>query len=176
MPPGTEIERSRTLLWGCAIAALVISLASAGVAGWALSARPANGAVGPRGAQGPRGSSGRQGLPGATGPIGPAGPVGATGPVGTVRSSRLVTGALAQTEADPPVGTLLAAVAQCPSGTFLLSGGATVSTTGGSGSGVKLQSSAPASGQAWDTRAVVSGKVPPGLAMTLRAFALCGSS
>ena len=104
-------------------------LASAGLAGWAVSRRPENGAVGPRGAQGARGNTGPQGPPGATGPMGPMGFTGATGAIGTVRSSRLVTGLLAQTAADPPVGTPLSADAQCPSGTFLLSGGATVSTT-----------------------------------------------
>jgi len=166
----------RALLWGCVIAALVISLASAGLAGWAISSRPHNGSVGPRGAQGPRGKTGLQGTPGATGATGPIGFTGATGAIGTVRSSRLVTGPLAQTAADPAVGTPLSAVAQCPSGMFLLSGGATVSTTSGSTPGVKLQSSAPAAAPAWNARAVVTGKLAAGEAMTLRAFALCGVS
>ena len=175
-PSPGQPGRSRAVLWACVIGALVISLASAGLAGWAVSRRPENGAAGPRGAQGARGNTGPQGPPGATGPMGPMGFTGATGAIGTVRSSRLVTGLLAQTAADPPVGTPLSADAQCPSGTFLLSGGATVSTTAGSASGVKLQSSAPAAAPAWNARAVVTGKLPAGEAMTLRAFALCGAN
>ena len=175
-PSGSQPGQSRAVVWACVIGALVISLASAGLAGWAVSRRPENGTVGPRGAQGARGPTGPQGAPGATGPMGPMGFTGATGAIGTVRSSRLVTGRLAQTAADPPVGTPLSADAQCPSGTFLLSGGATVSTTAGGVSGVRLQSSAPAAAPAWNARAVVTGKLADGEAMTLRAFALCGSS
>jgi hypothetical protein len=167
-----DTGRSRTLLLACAVAALVISLVSVGLAAWALSNRPVNGAVGPRGAAGPPGKTGPQGTPGVAGP---SGPPGAAGGVGTVQSSRLVPGSLAQTAPNPPVGTPLSAVAQCPAGTFLLSGGATVSTTTGSEAGVKLQSSAPGTSPVWNARAVVTGKLQAGSAMTLRAFVLCGS-
>jgi hypothetical protein len=168
--------RTGGLLWAFAIAALAISLASAGIAGWAISRGSQKGAAGPRGVQGPRGQAGPQGppgVPGATGPVGLTGPAGATG---AIRTSRFVTGALAETAANPPVGTPLSAVAQCPPKMFLLSGGATVSTTAGTGSGVKLQSSVPAAAPAWNARAIVTAKLPQGQAMTLRAFALCAST
>jgi hypothetical protein len=162
-------------LWAIAIGALVISLASAGIAGWALSRHPEPGPVGARGTVGPQG---KQGLQGVAGPAGPAGPVGATGIPGatpTIHGSRLVTGATVQTASSPAVGTLLSDVAQCPANTFLLSGGAIVSTTAGTESGVKLRSSSPGPSSSWRALAVVTGNVPAGQSMTLRAFALCGS-
>ncbi len=163
------------LLWGLTIGAILISLASLGIASWALSRHPLEGAVGARGPAGPQGATGPQG---AQGPPGPAGPQGATGAAGaTVKlgSSRLITGPLATTVPDPPVGTLLSAVAQCPANTFLLSGGAIVSTTSGTKAGVTLQSSAPSPSSSWRALAAVKGKVPAGQSMTLRAFALCGA-
>jgi hypothetical protein len=169
----SEIDGSPRLVWGAIIAALVIALAGVGIAAWALANRPQNGAAGARGATGARGPMGVQGVPG---PTGPAGTPGATGPAQPVKSSRLITGALAQTAPNPPVGTLLSAVAVCPAGTFLLSGGATVSTTGGPKSNVKLQSSTPSSASAWRSMAAVTGKLASGQSMTLRAFALCGVS
>jgi hypothetical protein len=163
----------RRLLWICAIGSLVISLVSAGLAAWALSREPERGAAGARGAAGPPGQTGAQGV---QGPAGPTGPAGAAGAVGTIQSSRLVTGLLAQTAPDPPVGTQLSAVAPCPAKTFLLSGGGTVSTTAGSTSGVRLQSTSPAPGSAWRSLAVVTEKLGPGISMTLRAYAVCGVS
>jgi len=160
------------LLWVITISALVISMASAGVAGWALSRHPQSGAVGARGSVGPRGE---QGPEGATGATGPTGATGATGVTPTIHGSRLVTGPLVTTAPSPPIGTLLSDLAQCPANTFLLSGGAIVSTTGGSEAGVKLQSSKPSARSSWDALAEVTGKVPSGQSMTLRAFALCGS-
>jgi hypothetical protein len=164
-----------TLLWAITISAIVISLASAGVAGWALSRHPAPGAVGARGPVGPRGGQGPEGATGATGPAGPAGATGAPGGTPTIRGSRLVSGPLVTTVPGPAIGTLLSDVAQCPANTFLLSGGAIVSTTGGSEAGVKLQSSKPSASSSWDALAEVTGKIPSGQSMTLRAFALCGS-
>jgi hypothetical protein len=173
MPAESESGPSRALLMVCTIAALVISLVSVGLATWALSNRPENGAVGPRGAEGPPGKTGAQGTPGVAGP---SGPPGAAGGVGTVQSSRLVPGSLAETAPNPPIGTPLSAVAQCPAGTFLLSGGAAVSTTTGSTVGVKLQTSVPGTSPTWSARAVVTAKLQVGSAMTLRAFALCGAN
>src|ERR1700722_12803476 len=118
MPTGIETGRSKNLLQIGVIAALVISLVSVGLAAWAVAKRPQRGAVGPRGAEGPQGKTGPQGTPGIAGPTGPT---GATGAVGTVRSSRLVIGTIAESQPNPPVGTLLSAVAPCPSGSFLLS-------------------------------------------------------
>jgi hypothetical protein len=157
------------------VVALAISLASAGLAIWAVTTRPANGAPGPRGATGPRGQTGLQGVPGSAGPAGPRGAPGANGAVGTLKSSRLVTGTPVETAANPPVGTLLSAVAVCPSQSFLLSGGATVATTGGNDANVKLRSSKPGSSSGWQALAVVTGKLGLGQSMTLRAFALCGT-
>jgi hypothetical protein len=173
MSTGSEHDGSRRLLWSAIIAALVISLASAGVAAWALSMRPERGATGARGAVGPPGSTGPQG---PAGPAGPSGAAGAAGSAGTIQSSRVVNGPLAKTVPDPPVGTLLSAVAVCPSPTFLVSGGATVSTTGGSSASVKLQSSGPGTTSAWRAMAVVTAKLRPGQAMTLKAYAVCGTS
>jgi hypothetical protein len=173
MSVGYEKDGPRGLLWACAIGALVVALISVGLAAWALSRGPERGATGARGAAGSRGETGAQG---AQGPSGPAGPAGATGGVGTIQSSRVVTGPLAQTAPDPPVGTQLSAVVVCPAKTFLLSGGSTVSTTGGSTSGVRLQSSGPGSGSAWRALAVVTENLESGRSMTLRAYAVCGVS
>jgi hypothetical protein len=163
------------VLWAVTIGALVISLASIGIAGWALSKGPQTGATGARGPVGPQGEQGPQGVPGPTGPVGPQGATGAAGATVKLGSSRLITGALVATAPNPPTGTLLSDVAQCPANTFLLSGGAIVSTTAGTESGVKLQSSAPSPFSSWRVFAEVTGKVPSGQSMTLRAFALCGS-
>jgi hypothetical protein len=173
MSAGSERERTTVLLMVCTIVALVVSLVSIGLAAWALSRHPENGAVGPPGAEGPPGKAGPPGTPGVTGP---SGPTGATGAVGTVRTSRLVTGPLAATVPNPAVGTSLSAVASCPAGTFLLSGGATAATTAGSEAGVKLQSSTPAASPAWNAQAVVTKELQAGSEMTLRAFALCGAN
>jgi hypothetical protein len=171
MSIGNDSDGSRGLLWAFAIASLVVSLASVGIAVWALNREPSRGASGPRGATGPTGRTGAQG---AQGPAGPTGPTGATGAVGSIHSSQIVTGPLAQTSPNPAIGTQLSAVALCPAKTFLLSGGATVSTTGGSTSGVKLQSTGPGSGSAWRSLATVTGKLASGSSMTLRAYAVCG--
>jgi hypothetical protein len=171
MSIGDDSDGSRRLLWAFAIGSLVVSLISVGLAAWAFSRGPAKGATGASGAAGPPGTTGAQG---AQGPAGPTGPAGATGAVGTIQSSQLVTGPLAQTVPDPPVGTQLSAVAVCPPKTFLLSGGATVSTTGGSTAGVKLQSTGPGPGSAWRSLAVVTTKLENGKSMTLRAYAVCG--
>jgi len=166
-----DSDGSRRLLWALAIGSLVVSLVSVGLAAWAVSRGPTRGATGARGAAGPAGQTGAQG---AQGPAGPTGPAGTTGAVGSVQSSQIVTGPLAQTAPDPPVGSQLSAVALCPAKTFLLSGGATVSTTGGSTAGVKLQSTGPGPGAAWRSLAVVTTKLGTGRSMTLRSYAVCG--
>ncbi len=164
------------LPWALAIGALVISLVSLGIASWSLSRHPLEGAVGARGPAGPPGASGPQGVQGPPGAVGPPGATGAAGATVKLGSSRLVTGPLATTAPNPSIGTLLSAVAQCPASTFLLSGGAIVSTTAGTKAGVTLQSSSPSPSSSWRAIAEVNGKVPPGQSMTLRAFALCGTS
>ena len=136
---------------------------------------PNTGPAGAQGAVGPRGAQGAQGVAGPTGPTGPAGATGPTGATPTIHGSRLVTGTLVTTPPDPPVGTLLSSVAQCPAGAFLLSGGAIVSTTAGTEAGVKLKSSSPSATSSWQALAQVTGKLPSGQSMTLQAFALCGS-
>jgi len=173
MTTDTPRDTTRRLIALCVVA-LAFSLASTGVAIWAVTKRPANGARGPQGATGPRGRAGQQGLPGVPGPVGPRGATGATGAVGAVKSSRLVASLPVQTGADPAIGSVLSAVAVCPPGTFLLSGGATVATTAGTATNVRLSSSKPGT-SSWQALAVVTGKLGLGQAMTLRAFALCGS-
>jgi hypothetical protein len=163
------------LLWGITICALLIALASAGIASWALSRHPLNGVTGARGPVGPQGKQGLQGVAGVPGPVGPQGATGAPGVTPTIHGSRLITAPVVSTVPNPSVGTLLSNGVQCPANTFLLSGGAIVSTTDGTESGVKLQSSAPTKFSSWQANAEVIRKLPVGQSMTLRAFALCAS-
>lgn len=174
---------SRRLVWGGVITALVVSLASVGIAVWALTKPPEDGQVGPRGVQGPAGIQGLQGIQGVQGIQGPVGSVGTTGKQGvqgpkgtpgTVRSSQVVSGALVQTGPNPSVGTVLTATTPCPAQTILLSGGATVITTAGSSSNVILRTSVPASSSAWRFVAQVTGLLGSGQAMTLKPYVVCG--
>ncbi len=73
MAIGKEKDRSRRLLWACAIASLVVSLISVGLAAWSLSRKPERGATGARGAAGPPGQTGVAGNAGTRGPGRPCG-------------------------------------------------------------------------------------------------------
>ena len=171
---------SRRVLLGGVIAALVLSLASAGLAVWAVSRTPESGHAGPRGAAGPSGKQGPAGIEGAAGPVGPTGAAGKqglqgdTGSPGTVRSTEVISGALVQTGPNPPVGTMLSANTQCPARTVLLSGGATVSTGNGIGPNVELRSSSPISSSVWRVVGEVIGLLGTGQVMMLKPFVLCG--
>jgi hypothetical protein len=168
---------SRRVLLGGVIVALVLSLASAGFAAWAVSRSPENGHAGPRGAQGPPGKQGPAGVAGVAGAVGPAGATGnqgAPGSPGTVRSTEVISGALVETGPNPPVGTMLSANTQCPVQSVLLSGGATVYTSEGIGPNVELRSSSPVSSSIWRTVGEVTGLVGSGHVMTLKPFVLCG--
>jgi len=177
-----EDQAFRRLLVAGVIAALVVALASVGVAVWALTRGPEACQVGPRGAQGQRGlpgPQGIQGLQGIQGPVGAMGKQGVQGPKGTPgtsRSSQVVSGALMQTGANPPVGSVLTATTSCPAQTVILSGGATVTTTGGSSANVALRSSVPVSSSAWRFVAQVTGALGSGQAMTLKPVVVCGAS
>jgi hypothetical protein len=171
---------SRRLVWGGLIAALVVSLASLGIAVWALTRPPQTGGVGPRGAQGPVGTRGPQGVQGIQGPVGSVGTLGkqgVQGPKGTpgsVGSSQVVTGAIMQTGPNPSVGTVLTTTTPCPAQMVLLSGGATVTTTAGPSSNVFLRTSIPVSSSAWRFVAQVTGLLGAGQAMTLKPYVVCG--
>jgi hypothetical protein len=176
---------SRRLLVAGVIVALVVALVSVGVAVWALTRGPENGQTGPRGAQGPpgiEGPQGMQGLQGIQGPVGAMGPMGKQGvqgpkgTPGTSRASQIISGALVQTAPNPAVGTVLTATTSCPAQTVILSGGATVTTTGGSGANVVLRSSVPVSSSAWRFVAQVTGLLGPGQAMTLKPSVVCGAA
>ena len=97
----------------------------------------------------PVGSRGPVGPAGPTGSVGPKGPVGPQGPKGVTQSQRAVatqSGPGGQFDSSPQ------AVAQCPSGTALLGGGAVTP------SGEAIQESQP-DGDGWVGRSV---KLTPG--------------
>jgi hypothetical protein len=176
---------SRRLLVAGVIAALVVALVSVGVAVWALIRGPEAGQVGPRGAQGARGTQGPQGVQGLQGIQGPVGSMGAMGKQGvqgakgtpgTLRSSQVVSGALIQTGSNPAVGSVLTTTTSCPAQTAILSGGATVTTTGGLSSNVSLRSSIPVSSSAWRFVAQVTDVLGAGQAMTLKPFVVCAAT
>jgi hypothetical protein len=165
------------------IAALVVSLASVGLAVWAVARTPENGHAGLRGAEGPRGLQGQPGVQGVAGAPGHVGLTGATGKQavpgpkgspGTVRSTEVISGAAVQSAPNPLVGTMLSANTPCPLQTVLLSGGATVSSSEGMGSNVELRSSSPASSSVWRAVAEVTGVLGSGHVMILKPFVLCG--
>ena len=178
-------EASRRLLVAGVIVALVVALVSVGIATWALTRGAQSGQTGQRGAQGPpgiQGVQGAQGLQGIQGPVGAMGPMGKQGvqgpkgTPGTSRSSQVISGALLETAPNPSVGTVLTATTSCPAQTVILSGGATVTTTGGSSANVSLRSSIPVSSSAWRFVAQVTMTLGSGQAMTLKPFVVCGAA
>ncbi|HEX3567874.1 MAG TPA: hypothetical protein VHU17_21095 [Acidimicrobiales bacterium] len=163
------------------------------------------GPTGPQGPIGPAGAAGAKGLagaPGAPGPAGPAGPKGASG----VTSSSVVQGTAVSSIADPTVGTITSATASCPAGRVLLGGGGQVSdgepgTTGSkaatgttatttssstsatgaanavtSATGVALLSSSPTTARTWRAVGVVTGPLTSGMAMSVQAYVICGTT
>lgn len=112
---------------------------------------------------------------GPAGPQGIAGPQGPAGPAGGLNSVQVVLGNL--NESNPGIGTggSVSSIATCPSGTTLISGGASTGTNGGAGHAA-LQSSFPngAPGQ-WVASAVATNDNPATVSIVVQAFALCAS-
>jgi hypothetical protein len=163
------------------------------------------GPTGPQGPVGPAGAAGAKGLTGPPGPAGPAGPAGPKGTSG-IASSSVVQGTAVSSIADPTAGTVTSATASCPSGRVLLGGGGQVSegepgvagskaasrtttttaasstaVTGAadavtSGTGVALLSSYPTSTRTWRAIGVVTGPLTSGMAMSVQAYVICGTS
>ena len=149
------------------IGASVLSLAGAGMAAYAVATKPAtaSGPQGPQGEQGPPGPQGAQGLQGPEGKQGPAGLAHTT-----VFRAPSVT-----TVADPPVGAVLEAKTTVPAGNVLLSGGAQVSAPGTiADRNVALRESFPLNDTTWETVAIVTGPLGPGVKMTLTPYVMYG--
>jgi len=152
------------------IGASVLSLASVGVAAYAVATQPAT-ASGP---QGPQGAPGPQGAQGAQGAQGPQGPEGKQGPAGLARTT-VHRGISIVSVADPPVGTVLEAKTTVPAGDVLLSGGAQVSAPGTlADRNVALRESFPLNDTTWETVAIVTGPLGPGVKMTLTPYVIYG--
>jgi hypothetical protein len=165
-PPGTEYYRPAAPRWTitAVIVALLLGLAGIGLAVYAITKQPAKvaGPAGPQGAQGPRGPQGIQGKPGAP---------------GAVAASTVVRGSSQSTSQDPPAGTVLDAKTSCPAGKTLLSGGAQVSAPGVTADrNVTLRSSFPVNNMTWETVALVTGPLGPGVTMTMTPYVVCGTS
>jgi hypothetical protein len=146
------------------IGASVLSLAGLGVAAYSLATQPAT-ASGPKGAQGPQGP---QGVPGPQGPEGKQGPAGLTHTT-VFRAPSVVSAA------NPVVGTVLVAKTTVPAGTVLLSGGAQVSAPGAvADRNVAVRESFPLNDTTWETAAIVTGPLGPGVKMTLTPYVVYG--
>ena len=149
------------------IGASVLSLAGVGVAAYAVATQPAT-------ASGPQGPQGAQGPPGPQGAQGPQGPEGKQGPAGLARTN-VHRGLSVVSVADPPVGTVLTAKTTVPAGTVLLSGGAQVSAPGTvADRNVALRESFPLNDTTWQTVAIVTGPLGPGVKMTLTPYVMYG--
>jgi hypothetical protein len=197
-------RRSRSPLWWSILAAIVVSLASMGVAIGAVISTPASGptgatgATGPIGAQGPVGATGSQGIAGKQGIAGPAGipgargvqgvqgvpgKEGAVGPAGAVRATQVVSPTPLVTVPNAPIGTMLEATTSCPVGKVLLGGGAQVVVNGGTPistpsaayKNVSLVSSFPLTVNLWRTTGLVTGPLGTGQTMTMKPYVLCGT-
>jgi hypothetical protein len=131
---------------------------------------------GPRGPQGPQGPQGDTGQKGDTGPKGDTGAQGAQGPAGVVGQ---VTVQRVE-EALPDTGALVDVLAQCPDGTRVIAGGASVNAT--TSTDINMTASRPAKGTgavpssgdeptAWRASFVNPAGGTGGT--TARAFAIC---
>jgi hypothetical protein len=152
------------------VGASVLSLAGFGVAAYAVATQPTtvSGPQGPQGAPGPQGPQGVQGVQG------PQGPEGKQGVAGLARTN-VHRGLSVVSAADPPVGTVLTAKTTVPAGTVLLSGGAQVSAPGTvADRNVALRESFPLNDTTWQTVAIVTGPLGPGVKMTLTPYVMYG--
>jgi hypothetical protein len=177
-------KRARRIIraWPIAVAALALAGAGAGIAALVSVPEAVTGPAGPTGAQGPTGPQGPPGATGPTGPAGPAGAIGAKGPqgvqgvAGTVTSATVVSGAPMSSAPDPPVGTALTATVYCPTGKFLLGGGAQVSASSpGDSSHTLVHSSYPLTNNGWRVISLVTAPLGAGSAMELTPYAICGA-
>jgi len=149
------------------IGASVLSLAGVGVAAYAVATQPAT-------ASGPQGPQGAQGPPGPQGAQGPQGPEGKQGPAGLAHTTVFRAPSMVSV-ADPPVGTVLEAKTTVPAGDVLLSGGAQVSAPGTlADRNVALRESFPLNDTTWQTVAIVTGPLGPGVKMTLTPYVMYG--
>ena len=96
----------------------------------AQGATGATGPTGPQGQQGPQGSTGLQGATGQAGQQGPQGPQGSQGPAGPPGPSAALAlqNATTVTFSQPFNGIDNSAVAKCPAGQILVTGGGQCST------------------------------------------------
>ena len=160
----SEMGRSETIpRWvkPVVIGASVLSLAGLGVAAYSLATQPAT-------------ASGPQGPQGAQGPQGPQGPEGKQGPPGLAQTTVLRATSVVSA-ANPPVGTVLEAKTTVPAGDVLLSGGAQVSAPGTvADRNVALRESFPLNDTTWETVAIVTGPLGPGVKMTLTPYVMYG--
>ncbi|HEX4220596.1 MAG TPA: hypothetical protein VHZ02_19645 [Acidimicrobiales bacterium] len=156
------------------------------------------GPAGPQGPVGATGATGAKGATGATGPAGPPGPAGSSGSKSTgITSASVVQGTVVSSIVDPTPGTVTTATAACPTGRVLLGGGgqvadgapsasgskAVTTTTAAStavtavtsGTGVALLSSNPSAARTWRAVGVVTGPLTAGMALSVQAYAVCGT-
>jgi hypothetical protein len=141
------------------ILALLLGLAGLGVAAYALHTQPAK-VSGPTGAQGAQGVQGKQGK---------------QGPAGTLASTSVVRGTPMVSAPNAAPGTVLDAQTSCPTGKILVSGGAQVSAPGVQADrNVTLRSSFPVNETTWETVALVTGSLGPGVSMTMTPYVVCG--
>jgi hypothetical protein len=76
---------------------------------------------------------------------------------------------------NPPVGTVLVAMTACPTGKILMSGSAQVSAPGVvADRNVGLRSSIPLNADTWETVAIVTAPLGPGIAMSMKPYVVCG--
>ena len=153
------------------IAALLVGGAGLGVGAYAVATMPAktSGPQGRTGATGPTGAQGPQGVKGDRGPVGPA------GPAGTIAATTILSATSLKSAPDPAVGTVLVARTSCPLGKVLLNGGAQVTAPGVQADrNVTLRSSFPINATKWQTVAIVTGPLGPGVVMTMTPYVVCG--
>ncbi len=160
------------------VAAAVVGLAGLGVGLYALVTMPGetSGPRGPAGPTGPPGAKGDQGPQGVIGAVGPAGATGPTGPVGTLATTSIVGGATLATGPNPATGTVLVAKTSCPAGNLLLTGSAQVTAPGViADRNVQLRTSIPLAANVWETVAIVTAPLGPGVAMSMKPYVVCGT-
>jgi len=148
-----------------ALAALLLGAGGLGIGVYELVTTPAQ-TAGPQGPVGATGARGPQGVKGTAGPAGPA---------GTVAATSIVSSTTVKSAPNPAVGSVLVAKTSCPAGTVLLNGGAQVTASGTEADrNVTLRSSFPIDTTKWQTVAMVTGPLGPGVVMTMTPYVICG--
>ena len=129
---------------------------------WSLT----RGAAGP---QGSKGDTGAQGPPGAQGAPGAQGPPGPPGP----SNSQIVTSATVSSGFNAPGGTVISAIATCPSGTKVLGGGYRLDESlQTQQSRVRSSDSFPSGASEWTASAIVT-RTLVGSEASITALAVC---